>query len=194
MPPVSLRRHPGGKKVIREFARSLPGPNTPRWLQWKIRSVQAVIALIIGVIVLSLLGGLGASAFLVWLVFAAIWIPPYERMFRYGKYIRPVFALVLAVTYPFYWSHMFTIPVLGSWPDVPTGVVMLVFIMMAVGLNIVVGYAGLLDLGYVAFYAMGAYPAAWFPSVQFPSHNVHFWAVGVGSNVPGFHISIWLLL
>ena len=32
--------------------------------------------------------------------------------------------------------------------------------MMAVGLNIVVGYAGLLDLGYVAFYATGAYTAA----------------------------------
>ena len=42
---------------------------------------------------------------------------------------------------------------------------MLVFIMMAVGLNIVVGYAGLLDLGYVAFYAMGAYTAAWFASL-----------------------------
>ena len=36
---------------------------------------------------------------------------------------------------------------------------MLIFIMMAVGLNFVVGYAGLLDLGYVAFYAMGAYTA-----------------------------------
>ena len=34
-------------------------------------------------------------------------------MFRYGKYIRPGFALALAVTYPFYWSHMFTIPILG---------------------------------------------------------------------------------
>ena len=39
--------------------------------------------------------------------------------------------------------------------------------MMAVGLNVVVGYAGLLDLGYVAFYAMGAYTAAWFASLQF---------------------------
>ena len=44
---------------------------------------------------------------------------------------------------------------------------MLVFMMMAIGLNIVVGYAGLLDLGYVAFYAIGAYTAAWFASAQF---------------------------
>jgi branched-chain amino acid transport system permease protein len=71
---------------------------------------------------------------------------------------------------------------------------MLVFIMMAVGLNIVVGYAGLLDLGYVAFYAMGAYVAAWFASVQFAHRNVHFLPVGVASNAPGFHISIWILL
>ena len=46
-------------------------------------------------------------------------------------------------------------------------VIMIVFTMMAVGLNIVVGYAGLLDLGYVAFYAVGAYTAAWFASQQF---------------------------
>ena len=63
---------------------------------------------------------------------------------------------------------MFTIPVFGVWPDVATGVYMIVFVMMAVGLNIVVGYAGLLDLGYVAFYATGAYTAAWFASLQFP--------------------------
>ena len=44
---------------------------------------------------------------------------------------------------------------------------MLIYIMMALGLNIVVGYAGLLDLGYVAFYAMGAYTAAWFASPHF---------------------------
>ena len=34
------------------------------------------------------------------------------------------------------------------------------FVMMGLGLNIVVGYAGLLDLGYVAFYAVGAYTFA----------------------------------
>src|SRR4029077_15198161 len=59
---------------------------------------------------------------------------------------------------------MFTIPVFGAWPDVATGVYMIVFIMMAVGLNIVVGFAGLLDLGYVAFYAIGAYVAAFLAS------------------------------
>jgi branched-chain amino acid transport system permease protein len=69
-----------------------------------------------------------------------------------------------------------------------------VFMMMAVGLNIVVGYAGLLDLGYVAFYAMGAYTAAWFASVQFPNNRFHLGAVGVDKSLAGFHVSIWLLL
>ena len=35
----------------------------------------------------------------------------------------------------------------------------LLYVLLALGLNIVVGYAGLLDLGYVAFYAVGAYTA-----------------------------------
>ncbi len=42
-----------------------------------------------------------------------------------------------------------------------------VFAALALGLNIVVGFAGLLDLGYVAFYAVGAYLWAFFGSKQF---------------------------
>ena len=36
----------------------------------------------------------------------------------------------------------------------------LLYVLLAIGLNIIVGYAGLLDLGYVAFFALGAYGAA----------------------------------
>ena len=43
-------------------------------------------------------------------------------------------------------------------------IVIAVYVMLALGLNIVVGYAGLLDLGYVAFYALGAYTVGWFAS------------------------------
>jgi len=46
----------------------------------------------------------------------------------------------------------------------------LLFIMLALGLNIVVGYAGLLDLGYVAFFAVGAYTYALLASPQFGIH------------------------
>ena len=71
---------------------------------------------------------------------------------------------------------------------------MLVYMMMAVGLNVVVGYAGLLDLGYVAFYAMGAYTAAWFASLQFPTRTFHFGGVGVPIAPAGIHVTIWALL
>jgi branched-chain amino acid transport system permease protein len=71
---------------------------------------------------------------------------------------------------------------------------MIVFTMMAIGLNIVVGYAGLLDLGYVAFYAAGAYVAAWLASLQFEQVTFHFGSVGIREDLPGIHISIWAVL
>jgi branched-chain amino acid transport system permease protein len=46
----------------------------------------------------------------------------------------------------------------------------LIYIILGLGLNIVVGYAGLLDLGYVAFYAVGAYTYALLASPQFDLH------------------------
>src|SRR3954468_12987373 len=49
----------------------------------------------------------------------------------------------------------------------------LAFVVMALGLNLVVGFAGLLDLGYVAFYALGAYSIGWFASGFFFKANVH---------------------
>ncbi len=111
-----------------------------------------------------------------------------------GNKVMPLGVLALALTFPFYWDHMFTIPIFGEFPSVETAVYMLVFIMMAVGLNIVVGYAGLLDLGYVAFYAMGAYTAAWFASLQFPQLNFHLGSIGVDKALPGIHVTIWPLL
>jgi len=48
--------------------------------------------------------------------------------------------------------------------------VALLFIMLGLGLNIVVGYAGLLDLGYIAFFAVGAYCYALLASPQFDIH------------------------
>ena len=51
-----------------------------------------------------------------------------------------------------------------------------IYVLLALGLNIVVGYAGLLDLGYVAFYAVGAYTYALLASPQLALH-VPFWLV-----------------
>jgi branched-chain amino acid transport system permease protein len=50
----------------------------------------------------------------------------------------------------------------------------LLYVMLALGLNIVVGFAGLLDLGYIAFYAVGAYVYALLSSPHFGVH-LPFW-------------------
>jgi branched-chain amino acid transport system permease protein len=73
------------------------------------------------------------------------------------------------------------------------------YVVMALGLNIIVGFGGLLDLGYVAFFAIGAYTAAYFAS--------GFWnnagsdgrgiAILVGDSVagtPGIHVNFLLVL
>src|SRR6187397_1925262 len=52
----------------------------------------------------------------------------------------------------------------------------ILYILLALGLNIVVGFAGLLDLGYIAFYAVGAYAYALLASPQFGLH-LPFWVI-----------------
>ena len=66
--------------------------------------------------------------------------------------------IVLGLAYPFLEEPLSSLPVIGDFvPSTGTFVVMIAFTMMAVGLNIVVGYCGLLDLGFAAFLAVGAY-------------------------------------
>jgi branched-chain amino acid transport system permease protein len=55
-------------------------------------------------------------------------------------------------------------------------VVALIYALQALGLNIVAGYAGMLDLGYVAFFAIGGYTAAFLNSPQF-NLEVPFWII-----------------
>jgi branched-chain amino acid transport system permease protein len=62
----------------------------------------------------------------------------------------------------------------------------ILYIFLALGLNIVVGFAGLLDLGYIAFYAVGAYVYALLASPQFDIHWP-FWAIlPLGAAVAAF--------
>lgn len=69
------------------------------------------------------------------------------------------------------------------------------YVMLAIGLNIVVGFTGLLDLGYVAFFAVGAYVYGVFASPQLyeVTHRTLYFLVPQAST-PGIHISMWLLL
>jgi branched-chain amino acid transport system permease protein len=62
----------------------------------------------------------------------------------------------------------------------------LLYIMLALGLNIVVGFAGLLDLGYIAFYAVGAYLYALLASPHFGLHWPAWAILPLGAVVAGF--------
>jgi branched-chain amino acid transport system permease protein len=102
--------------------------------------------------------------------------------------------VVLAAVYPFTVDTLRVMPLIGDFvPGTGSMVVMLVFTMMALGLNVVVGYAGLLDLGYVAFYAAGAYVAGWLASLQFDDVTFHLGST-VSDDLPGIHISMWMVL
>jgi branched-chain amino acid transport system permease protein len=78
-------------------------------------------------------------------------------------------------------------------PDDTVLVFMLIFAIMAVGLNIVIGFAGLLDLGYVAFYALGAYTAAFLASPHFGGLSVVLFT-NLAPGFPGIHIPFILIL
>jgi branched-chain amino acid transport system permease protein len=69
----------------------------------------------------------------------------------------------------------------------------LIYVVMALGLNIVVGFAGLLDLGYVAFFAIGAYTMGWFGSSFFDA-NVHIGVTELLGKLPGIHINYLLII
>jgi branched-chain amino acid transport system permease protein len=68
------------------------------------------------------------------------------------------------------------------------------YVMMALGLNIVVGFAGLLDLGYVAFYAIGAFMGGWLMSSQFSDREIHFLVSDVTEKLPGIHMNFFVVI
>lgn len=82
----------------------------------------------------------------------------------------------------------------------------LLYIMLALGLNIVVGFAGLLDLGYIAFYALGAYMTGLLASPQFAvvlesfvnqyppvgAALISFFGPEIARN--GIHLPVWVIV
>ena len=73
------------------------------------------------------------------------------------------------------------------------------YVVMALGLNIIVGYAGLLDLGYVAFFAIGAYTMGYFGSGFWSNagpngEGLSFLVGEPASNLPGIHFNFLIVL
>src|ERR671917_549963 len=106
------------------------------------------------------------------------------------KYALPTGLILLAFLFPLINEA------LGADLTFPV-IIVAVYVMLALGLNIVVGFAGLLDLGFVAFYALGAYVVGWLASSHFNQVSFSFGstAVSLSGDAPdGIHISFWLLL
>jgi branched-chain amino acid transport system permease protein len=114
-------------------------------------------------------------------------------------YASMAILLVLLLAFPF-WASQFG----NSWVRIID--IALLYIMLAIGLNIVVGFAGLLDLGYIAFFAVGAYLTGIFASPQFASliESVVNWHPAIGEALVammgpdivanGIHLSVWAIV
>ena len=106
---------------------------------------------------------------------------------------------VVAIVFPFVSANFG-----NSWVRIVD--LSLLYIMLALGLNIVVGFAGLLDLGYIAFYALGAYMTGLLASPQFavvlqsfvdtyPTlGNGLLWLFGAEVAKNGIHLSVWAIV
>jgi branched-chain amino acid transport system permease protein len=114
----------------------------------------------------------------------SVQLPPW-----WEKAAAPI-VLLGAVILPFFFDT-------GS-PFLQNCTTALAYVVMALGLNIVVGFAGLLDLGYVAFFAIGAFTMGWLGSGFIVKINhgkgVHFLVGGLAAELPGVHVNIVLIL
>jgi hypothetical protein len=136
----------------------LPGEWRRRWRGMDERQ-QFQAGIVLRVLLIAFLIWIGwpvavLAALLLAVQYAFPYVPrPWSRL---NRFVTPAIVLIVVALYPYYLGSLGSMNVLGDYPLLDTMVIMGVYAMMAVGLNIVVGYAGLLDLGYVAFYAMGA--------------------------------------
>jgi branched-chain amino acid transport system permease protein len=126
-------------------------------------------------------------------------IAPLKEWMRIAESRRVVF-LVLGV-------GALAFPVIsGNEGNIDAAANALAFATLALGLNIVVGFAGLLDLGYAAFFAIGAYTYGIFASYQVQPEWSEFWeplrwlglverlATGTPPDHVHFTVSFWLML
>jgi len=86
----------------------------------------------------------------------------------------------------------------GEGGFIDDATIALAYVVMALGLNIIVGFAGLLDLGYVAFFAIGAYTMGYFGSLFHITadggEGVHILVSGPAAELPGIHMNFLLIV
>jgi branched-chain amino acid transport system permease protein len=112
------------------------------------------------------------------------------RTREWAKYLLPAVVVVGAALFP-----LFRPPLDGFMDDC---ILALAYVVMALGLNLVVGFAGLLDLGYVAFYAFGAMVVGWWASDFYTGVNgeegIHIGVTGFAATLPGIHVNFLILI
>jgi len=109
-----------------------------------------------------------------------------KRLPRWWSRALPGALIVIGIFLPFLFS--------SSSGFMNATIIAIAYAVMSLGLNIVVGFAGLLDLGYVAFYALGAYSLGWLGSGFFFKAQVHVLVSPVASTLPGVHLNFILIL
>ncbi|MEO6529706.1 MAG: branched-chain amino acid ABC transporter permease [Specibacter sp.] len=104
------------------------------------------------------------------------WNEKWQAMPRQKQWLYLIAIVAVAYLLP-----ILNPPILSTEPgnDFPLALFsMAVYALVAVGLNIVIGYAGLLDLGYIAFFAVGSYTAAMLTSPDSPFFKVpYLWTI-----------------
>jgi branched-chain amino acid transport system permease protein len=126
-------------------------------------------------------------AFLLWVLVAV------RALFRENEVVSRASLIGLAV-----WAIVLPFFQDSGGAFIEDAIQALALAVMALGLNIIVGFAGLLDLGYVAFYALGALTSGWFMSGFFVNANGgEGWSFLVGepaSTLPGIHMNFLVVI
>ncbi|MFC8132523.1 branched-chain amino acid ABC transporter permease [Streptomyces sp. NPDC057302] len=184
-----FKHHLRNGMIIFKGAFAAEAPPTPRKLPSYVEILVIVAALAVGLLVFTY--GIGTEydelfiGFLVTVAFSFAALSKAGLVAQVSTYtarhrnITLIGAFVAAAAFPFTQSD-------DQYATI--GVYILIFATVALGLNIVVGLAGLLDLGYVAFLGVGAYAASMVSGSPSSPFDVHlpFWGailVGAGASL-----------
>jgi branched-chain amino acid transport system permease protein len=160
-----------------------PRPSTDR----KTLLIAAGAAIAILVFSVGLLGMDSTMAFILAVLVVIRVLFPRDRRVTVGVIVA---VIAWAVYLPFMHDEG------GDFMNIAT--LILAYSVMALGLNIIVGYAGLLDLGYVAFFALGALMAGWFMSDFYSNageggEGFHFLVADLTENLIGIHFNFLIV-
>jgi branched-chain amino acid transport system permease protein len=163
--------------------RTKPLPELPGWQQRLIIAAVVVLGLFVFTYGIDMEGGELFSGFLfvtvfgLWALHTAGLLDRFSALTAQHKGYAVALAFVAAAIFPFTQNNDH---------DANVGVNILIFGTVALGLNIVVGLTGLLDLGYVAFLGVGAYTAALVSGSAYSTltgTHLPFWAAAIAGTI-----------